>query len=63
MPKGVEHTHDASASAEVVVGPKICLYWSRDSRYVAGLGVPAALLPALPDLKSLRGGVAIWVAC
>jgi hypothetical protein len=54
MPKGVEHTHDASASAEVVVGPKICLYWSRDSRYVAGLGVPAALLPALPDPKFLR---------
>ena len=23
-------THNASASAEVVVGPKICLYWNRD---------------------------------
>jgi hypothetical protein len=25
-------THDASASAEVVVGPRICLYWERDGR-------------------------------
>ena len=32
-----EQPHDASASAEVVVGPKICLYWNRDGPYVAGL--------------------------
>jgi len=30
------NTHDASASAEVVVGPKICLYWNRDGPCVAG---------------------------
>jgi hypothetical protein len=30
-------THDASASAEVVLGPKICLYWNRDGPDVAGL--------------------------
>src|SRR5258705_1960475 len=29
--------HDASASAEVVAGPKICLYCSRDGSDVAGL--------------------------
>ena len=54
-------THDASASAEVVVAPKICLYWNRDGADVAGL-VPAERLQALPDLKFLRWGVAIWVA-
>jgi hypothetical protein len=42
--------HNASASAEVVVGSKICLYWSRDGLVY----VPAELLPALPNLKFLR---------
>src|SRR5882672_2641283 len=40
------NTHDASASAEVVVGPKICLYCSRDGPYVAGL--PASGADARP---------------
>jgi hypothetical protein len=34
---GEGSAHDASASAEVVAGPKICLYWKRDSRHAAGL--------------------------
>ena len=37
-------THDAPASAEVVVAPEICLYWNRD-----GADVPAGLLPAWGD--------------
>ena len=52
MPKmwsNTSSTHDASASAEVVVGPKICLYGRRDGPDVAG-HVPAALLPALPKV-------------
>jgi Amidohydrolase family len=41
------NTHDASASAEVVVGPKICLYWNRDGSPAWPVDVPPELLPAL----------------
>jgi hypothetical protein len=37
QPENSYSAHDASASSEVVAGPKICLYWNRDSRHVAGL--------------------------
>jgi hypothetical protein len=43
------NTHDASASAEVVVGSKICLYWSRDGPAWL-VDAPLELLPALGDL-------------
>jgi hypothetical protein len=52
----IRNTHDASASAEVVAGPKICLYWNRDGLVY----VPARLLQALPQV--FAWGVAIWVA-
>jgi hypothetical protein len=61
MPKMWSNTHDASASTEVVVGPKICLYWSRDGLYVAGLRASGAA--ASPwGTRVLRAGVAIWLA-
>jgi hypothetical protein len=60
-PQMWSNTHDASASAEVVVGPKICLYWSRDGPDVAGLrGCGAAA--GLAGFRFLRAGVAIWAA-
>ena len=58
----ISATHAASASAEVVVSPKICLYWNRDGLRMWPIYVLAELLPALPGLKFLRWGVAIWVA-
>jgi hypothetical protein len=53
--------HDASASAEVVVGPKICLYWERDGPYVAGLRASGADA-GLGGPGFLLAGVAIWLA-
>jgi hypothetical protein len=52
------NTHDASASAEVVVGSKICLYWSRDGS-AWPVDAPPELLPALGGPVFLRAGVAI----
>ena len=42
MWSNTSNTHDASASAEVVLGPKICLYWNRDGPDVAGLAARGA---------------------
>ena len=56
---GEGSAHAASASAEVVVGLKICLYWSRDGRYVPGLRA-SGLLPALAKVFAWR--VVTWVA-
>jgi hypothetical protein len=50
-------THDASASAEVVVGPKICLYGVE----TAGLRASGAAA-GLAGSKVFAWGVAIWVA-
>jgi hypothetical protein len=47
----IQATHDASASVEMVVGPKICLYWNREGPDVAGLRA-----------EFLHGGVTTWVA-
>jgi hypothetical protein len=55
------NTHDTSASAEVVVGSKIWLYWSRNGPAWL-VDAPLELLPAFGRPGFLRAGVTIWVA-